>query len=86
MNQANKNTTQSTLLRLVGWVLLVSAGFALYAGFLSPMNRSRHDFGDRAGGAVLLAVLFGAPGAYLMYRASKASPNRDNGTSDSGQG
>ena len=86
MNQANKHTTQSTLLRLVGGILLASAAFALYAGFLSPMNRSRHDFGDLAGGAVLLALLFGVPGAYLMYRASKASENRDNGTRDSGQG
>lgn len=82
MNQSSK----SALLHLGGWVLLASAAFALYAGFLSPMNRSRAGSGARAGGAVMLAVLFGAPGAYLMYRASKARQDNDGGANDSGQG
>ncbi len=78
MTESKKTTVAGAFLSICGFVLLCSAAFAIYAGFLSPMNRGK----GLEGGAVLLAVLFGAPGAYLTYRASKTNSRSVPGNPD----
>lgn len=83
MAQAAKKTVVRSLLGCGGMLLLILAAQALYLGFLSPMNRGR----GMGGGAFLLALVFGVPGAYLLYRASKATKNgSQNGSEGSSHG
>ena len=70
MTQPGKKNTKSWLLRGSGFVFLMLAAQALYLGFLSPLNRGKSGM---AGASVAIALLFGVPGAFLLYRASKAA-------------
>ncbi len=69
MSQNQGNPILKLLMQCGGALLLLLAAQSFYLGFLSPMNKGQ----GMAGGAVLLITLFGAPGAYLIYKAQGSS-------------
>ena len=79
MTQADKKTVKGSLLGCGGSMFLMLAAHALYLGFISPLNRGKPGM---AGGAVMLALLFGAPGAFLLYKASKVAAVREPSDDD----